>query len=134
MACVNRLRQLAVACTMYLDAVGGHRFFPKTLSELYTSKIVGEPTLFVCPNDRNPVRTADGLLVSYESIFDLAPVQLTDVLPPTTPMIWDKQGNHPNGRHVCFADTHVKFVAEEEFQKMMAQLKASDDLKKGRPK
>jgi len=37
----------------------------------------------------------------------------------TIPLIWDKKGNHPEGRNVLFSDGTVKFMDEKKFQIMM---------------
>jgi prepilin-type processing-associated H-X9-DG protein len=48
---------------------------------------------------------------------------------PTIIMVHDRAGNHPGGRNVLFVDSHVEWVTEEQFQKLIAQDNA---LRRGR--
>lgn len=131
--CRDRLCKLGrIACRSYMDRFGEQKFYPKSLDELRTKGVVAPVAfwIFRCPDDRNPVRRPDGTLSSYECMFDIVPNRLTDDIPGDLPMIWDKKGNHRNGRNVCFVDTYIEFVSEKDFQQMIAELKKNDALKK----
>jgi prepilin-type processing-associated H-X9-DG protein len=48
---------------------------------------------------------------------------------PNIIMVHDRAGNHPGGRNVLFVDSHVEWVTEEEFQKLIER---DNELRRGR--
>jgi len=78
MKCKNNLRQLATGAIQYIDQYGKGRYFPKELSIIYTSKIILDPSIYVCPDDVDPHDLVKGLPCSYESAFDRAGFLLPD--------------------------------------------------------
>ncbi len=48
---------------------------------------------------------------------------------PSIIMVHDRAGNHPGGRNVLFVDSHVEWVTEEEFQKLIQH---DNELRRGR--
>jgi|GEM_PF-2995981 len=117
--CKSNLRQIGIGLVQYLASVGGHRFYPPDLKALMDKEIITEPGVFVCPLD--PVE-AEGWYCSYESIFDLTDEKLTDDLPADTLMVWDNAPRH-GGRCVSYADGHVEYMTELNFQAQLAKLK-----------
>jgi len=120
--CKNNLRQIGIACVLYIDEKGRHRFYPNKLEDLLTQGVVAERSLFICPCSRDVPRP-DAFVCSYESILDLTEKRLTaTTIPSDMPLAWDKRGNHRSGRCVVYADSHVDFLDEERFQKEYARM------------
>ena len=122
LTCRGNAKVLTMYVTMYVDTHGGGVHYPRSLEELLHAGL-DEPAVFRCPSDDHPMVTDSGLEVSYESVFDLVDGPLEVEPGRSMLMIWDKKGNHRNGRTIVFSDTHGDFVSEEEFQELLAGLK-----------
>ena len=122
--CENHIGQLALASKIFSVPKGDGIHYPRTMAELYTSGMIPDPTVFLCPDDKSPVELAEGLKTSYESALDLAPAPFDDGVPDDLPIFWDKPGNHEGGRNVCTFSVRASFLTEDEFQNELARLKA----------
>jgi hypothetical protein len=130
--CKNNLKIIGTACLQYIDEEGGGRYYPKDLRGISGTVLASEQGVFICPSSRD--RLSPGRFVcSYECIFELAQKHLEDSLPPDMLMVWDKPGNHRGLRGVAFADTHMEFVREAEFQLRYAGMRMFlDTLNQGK--
>lgn len=82
------------------------------------AEYVKAPQVWECPSQR-------GAGAGYDVNPRTAGVSIAEIASPaTTPIIWDKQPDHLDGRNVGFADGHVKWFREEAFQ---AQVKLEAD-------
>ena len=124
LCCRCNLKMLAVSADLYVKMQGGRKYYPRRLEDLFDEKICDEPFDFRCPSDDHPMVTDSGLEMSCESVFDLVDEPLEAELPSRLIMIWDRKDNHRDGRNAVFFDTHADFMSEEEFQKLLAELKA----------
>jgi len=119
--CMSNLRQIGIACMQYIDTIGKHRFFPPDLKTLFDTEVVTEPLIFVCPSDDGV--TVAGWYCSYDCIFEMTDIKLTDRMPSDLPIAWDKECFHGDGRCVLFKDGHVEFVREADFPKILEAAK-----------
>ena len=119
----NNLNQIAKGCATYLNEFGDNRFYPKSLAELFDKKVIPDRGVFVSPLDPNPPKLPNGLPCSYVSCFERHPKrQFLDDFPPNLIMAWDRQPFARGGRSVLFFDSHVEFMPEEQFQRVLKQL------------
>jgi len=125
--CKSNLKQIGLAILIY---VTDHNIFPNTFEALIPGYINvpslqgKERTPFQCPVEANPATTVDYELVALGSPKDI-------VHPEKTVLAYDKKGNHPGGRNVVFADGHVQWMLEKDFQKVLKE--TSEALKKRTP-
>jgi prepilin-type processing-associated H-X9-DG protein len=139
MKCKNNLRQLATASIQYIDQYGKGRCYPKSLAEIYTSKLLTVPDLFRCPDGQAPTQLAEGVMTSYESAFDRAGAeyQFADRTPSNQIMIWEKEPCHKGRRNVAYFDAHVESMDEQGFQGALKKLDkhiADEKAAKAKPK
>ena len=132
MSCKNNLKQLAMGAIQYVDQFGKERHFPKKLSIIYTSKIVGEPEVYACPADVDPQKIAEGLESSYGSAFDRAGFQILDRMPSNYIMIWERKPTHRGRRNAAFFDGLVENMSEARFQDALSKL--DKFIKENQPK
>ena len=110
--CKSNLKQIGLAILIY---VNDHNVFPSTFEALIPDYIsvpslqVQERTPFQCPAEANPATTVDYELVALGNPKDIAH-------PEKAVLAYDKKGNHPGGRNVVFADAHVEWMSETDFQ------------------
>jgi prepilin-type processing-associated H-X9-DG protein len=109
-ACSSNLRQIGLGLTVYKTERGR---WPERLAALSPDYLQGA-AVFRCPTDPHPERTEGGVPMSYRYVGRLRPQ-----LEPEVILVFDKRGNHPDGRNVLFADTHVEFLSEPEFARRM---------------
>ncbi|MBM4034641.1 MAG: hypothetical protein FJ291_23095 [Planctomycetes bacterium] len=121
----NNLNQLSRGVAEYLNSVGGNRFYPAGLGELFDKRIVPDRAVFVSPLDENPPKLPNGLKCSYVSCFDKYPDRVfRDDLPPDAMIAWDRIAFVRRLRTVLFCDSRVELVEEERFQQLLEQLDA----------
>ena len=132
MSCKNNLKQLAIGAIQYVDVFGKGRHFPKKLSIIYTSKIVGELEVYACPADVDPQKIAEGLESSYGSAFDRAGFQILDRMPSNYIMIWERKPAHRGRRNAAFFDGLVENMSEARFQDALSKL--DKFIKENQPK
>lgn len=125
--CKSNLRQLAVSLQLFVDARGKGSMYPpphkvKFISMLYRSEVMLDESIYVCPSTGQNtsgelLHASDPNCTDYEgteyAIWSGRNAQ-------DFPILWDKLGNHPDGkRNVVFLDCSAKTLTEEEFQAMM---------------
>lgn len=136
-SCRAHLKTLFHAVMSYVKT---HGEYPPTnraafLTTLYKSNILKDPQDFLCPgshcfgtthpwlgpeiqeNTTYPELLRKDILsaIGYEGrYFPINP----DMDSRAIPIIWDKAGNHENGRNILFLDGHIEFISEEKFQKL----------------
>jgi len=128
----SNLKQIAMAANLWLLKFGGNSKWPPSLKSLYDKKIIEELMVFQHPT--NPSKPVPGKFASdYESVLDRAGYKLTEATTPTwLPLAWEKRQFFSDGRNVAFFDSHVEFVSERRFQRLMKGVDAF--IKKNKPK
>ncbi len=106
--CKNNLKQIGLAMAIYANDFEDR--FPPTLDDL-VPLYVTERMLFQCPSD--PSDDPDYVGYVYVPGFRVG-------VDATTMVLFDKKGNHAEGRNVLFADGHVELMTEEAFQQRWA--------------
>jgi len=124
--CMHQLRYIASQCHRALSVQGDGQSYPGSLAALIRENRIPEQKrdVFICPADNDP-QELDGLLTSYDSIFDLTKkrIECKDELKRITPMIWENAPRHDGMRCVAFFDTHVEVTNEKHFATLMERLK-----------
>ncbi len=109
--CKGHLTQIAVAFMDYLR--DNENEYPETLDDLLP--YLEGPEVLRCPStgeDYVYVKPTQPLLIS------------TDEDQEKVVVVFDRPGNHPDGRNVLFANLHPERLGEEEFQKLWAEEQA----------
>ena len=127
--CKANLNQIGKAVSIFMLDYGRSTVMPppdkvQFITALFRSKILVEPEVFVCPStgDRTSARDLESCghnCTSYEAL-DIALLS-TWKDTTTTPIVWDKYGNHQGLRNVLFLDGHVDHVSEWRFQEMLKE-------------
>ena len=115
----NNLAGLGKASYLWMMDEGGNMTYPPSLKALLDDGVIEDPAMFINPaTDHAPVEGE--FVCDYESLFERAgfTVDSADV-PFALPLAWDKEQTFPGGRCVVFFDTHVEFMPETEFQRLM---------------
>jgi len=122
-ACLANLRNISLGIAMYETDYNDQ--WPETLQDVF--QYMPAPQVFVCPNDPQPMIIPDslkhrerfpegGLKCSYHYVGRLsAPVE------PMTIILYEKSGNHEDGRTVAFGDLHAERLDEDTFQAYMQE-------------
>jgi hypothetical protein len=121
--CQANLRNICLAIAMYETDYNDQ--FPETLQDMFQYMPV--PKIFVCPNDPEPMLIPDslkhrerfpngGLKCSYYYVGRLSPP-----VDPMTIILYEKSGNHEDGRTVAFGDLHAERLDEDTFQANMEE-------------
>ncbi len=120
----SNLRGIAQFSHLWRVKKGEDKFYPPSLKALLDDGMIDNARAFL--NPASNTQLAEGKFVSdYESIFDRAGFKVADeAVPVTLPLAWDRENVHGDGRNVVFFDSHVEFVNEKSFQKL---LKTVDD-------
>ncbi len=113
--CINNLKQLGVALMMYINDNDGR--FPDPgiagLNRIYKEGYIQSPQVFVCQSSKNiPAVKGHSLTprnVSYIYLGSYAPITKIKY-PSSTPIMFDKPGNHNNYINVLFVDGHVQRI------------------------
>jgi prepilin-type processing-associated H-X9-DG protein len=116
-ACMKNLRQIALACFMYLN---DHKsMFPERLSEL--GKYVGNLEVFSCPETEAEITVPEDI-DSKSSYTLIGGFSLKDVKNPSEKLVlYESVKNHTEGANVAFADGHVEWVSSERLQELLKQ-------------
>ncbi|MDP6360657.1 MAG: hypothetical protein QF473_36430 [Planctomycetota bacterium] len=118
------MRELGTGALQHMQELGGAIFYPKSLEDIYTSKIVTEKELFISPDDHEPAKFKGGLMSSYQSAFDISKIRIPADSPPSgLLMIWERKANDGKRRIVTFG-VDAKTLSEEEFQDERKKLDA----------
>lgn len=106
---VQRLFAIRNSMTMYLEAHGDR--FPDSLATLreWDPDLIDWEEVLDCPATQEPERVA----------YIYAP-PAPDVEWGKAVMIFDRKSNHSEDRIALFADGHVEFLSESEFQAVLA--------------
>ncbi len=120
-ACLSNLKQIGLGLHMY--AMDHNEAFPEDIRVLYPTYI-SSAKIFKCPNDESISDIKEitrGTRISYVYVPGLTTKDGSDniVAYDASP---DFHGGE--GRDVLFLDGHVKWYAEEEFQKLLNKNKA----------
>ncbi|MBU1863530.1 MAG: type II secretion system GspH family protein [Candidatus Omnitrophica bacterium] len=102
--CLNNLRVMGSALLMYADDNGGQ--FPADLADLYPDQI-GDHQVFDCPSTQAEPAVASGAVTSADYVYQAG---LTDEDSSGIAVVADADGNHSDGRGVCFVTGSVRFV------------------------
>jgi len=127
----RNLSQIAKASQVWLLKFGDVTSFPPSLKDLLDKKIVIDPKLFLHPlRGSKPI---PGEFVSdFDSAFDRAGFKLSELqLGPGMALAWEKVPRFKGGRVVVFPDSHVEFLTQKRFKKLMKELDAV--IKKHKP-
>ena len=90
--------------------------FPKKLSELYPDYIKDLKVL-TCPASKTEISKKEE--IDGKTGYEYFGANLTTNSFPERVIVADKKGNHKDGRNVLFVNGKVKWVSEEEFQKLL---------------
>jgi len=101
--CATNLSSLGKALLIYANDHADE--FPSNLDAL-VEKVEVSPQSLICDGKRYIYRGDDLPNTSVE---------------PSLVMAHDRAGNHKGGRNVLFVDTHVEWVTEERFQKLIEE-------------
>jgi len=105
-ACMNNLRQIGLGLFMYADDHDDK--LPSDLKVSTIGKYLGSnPRIFKCPATRS------------ETPYVYRGATLTVGDTPWMITVYDKKGNHQDGRNVAFLDGHAQWVTEERFRKLV---------------
>ena len=122
----SRLIQIGHGILLWTTIKGDHRFYPPSLQALLDDDVLPNPSLFIHPGGDSKLQPGQ-FVCDFDSLLDLATragVRLTvDNVGPELMMAWDKRQFVPGGRSVNFADGHVRFLPEAEFQRRLEELK-----------
>lgn len=116
-ACLNNLKQLALACHMYAN---DHKdAFPERLSEV--EEYVGNLEVFSCPAKPSEITRAED--IDSKSSYTLrGGFSLKDVKDSSQRvLVYESVENHGGGANVAFADTHVEWVSPERLEELLKQ-------------
>ncbi len=98
--------------------VGEQERLPPSLESLAKDGILPDDRVFLNPRGGR-IEQGGGFTSDYDSIMDRAGRQLSkSEVTHDTPLVWEKTPGR-DGRNVAFGDSHVEFVPEERFQKLM---------------
>jgi len=101
--CMSQLRQIGLGIVFY---VADEDKMPESLADLYP-QYIGAQGIFRCPTDDSPMTIGDGIPCSFHYVGRLSPR-----LHPMVILVYEKRGNHPDGRNALFYDSHVEFIHE----------------------
>jgi len=118
----SSLRRLAAGALEHVDKFGDGEWYPKSLEDVYTSKIVTDKELFISPDDHEPAQFKKGLRSSYQSAFDISPVALPDSVPNDLLMIWERKADEDGDRRVISFEHKCDKLDQEEFEEHMRRL------------
>ncbi len=120
--CKSNLRQIGLACLMYADDNNG--FFPPHFAAL-VPVYVDNARIFSC--NRNPSRWRDfnggratAASSSYAYVGGLSASAPFEVI-----LAYDRTPHNRAGRYVLFADAHVEWRREKNFQEELALQRAA---------
>lgn len=120
----NALRQLGLGALEYMQESGDETLYPKSLEDIYTSKIITEKELFISPDDHEPAKFKGGLMSSYQSAFDISKIRIPADAPSSDLlMIWERKVTDGTRQVVTFG-VDAKTLSEEEFQKERKKLES----------
>lgn len=105
-ACLNNIKNIGTGMAMYQN---DHGQWPESLRDIHPDYIESKG-IFQCPAAGD-----DGGEEFPDSYIYRKPPADADRM--NTPVVFDKPGNHREGRCVLFPDKHVEFLTEEEFRR-----------------
>ena len=119
-SCMGNLKQMGMGLHMF--AMDHNEAFPEDISALYP-KYIG-PGVFKCTSDESVPKIKEikpGTQISYVYVREL-----TEKDSPDSIVAYDASPDFHGGegRNVLFLDGHVKWYAEEEFQKLLTKNRA----------
>lgn len=107
-ACLNNLRQLALASIMYAN--DHDDVLPSSLSELYPNYLP-DLNVFVCPVHKGKELSKKRIDEQSDYKLEIPGAKLGGIKNVgKTIMISEKQPNHQGGRNAAYADGHVQWV------------------------
>jgi len=112
------LHAIGLGLRMYADHHGERT--PASLVELFPD-YVADRTVFVSPQDRNPLPTQGGVPCSYEYV---GCVRL-DYLHPGTIVCYTRKGIFPDGRNVLYVDNVAEWVPGDRLHNPRDDLQAN---------
>ena len=120
----NNLRQIGMAVNVWTEKRGEGESLPPSLKSLTDDGVIREENIFRNPRVATKSKPGGGFSSDYESIMDSRGGQLKESeLSSDTPLAWEKKSDSGDGRNVVFFDSHVEYMPEEKFQKMMNKTK-----------
>lgn len=111
--CQTREKKIMVAVLQFQEKHEGKFPTPDTAEgwQAQLSPYLADKTIWRCQSYGQD----EG--ISYEINPEVAGVDADELSDPAnTPVFWDKESHHLDGRNVAFADGHVKWYREETFQ------------------
>ncbi len=116
-ACLNNLRQLALACHMYAEDHEGT--LPERLSQLH--QYGASLQIFTCPETRG-VMTRPEEIDEKSSYSLVGGLRLKDIENlQKMPLLYESLENHKDGACMAFADGHVRFVPAEDYYDILKE-------------
>ncbi len=100
--CISRIRQIGAACQVYKI---GYMVYPDTLSRLYP-EYISNLEIFTCPNTCDCISSAEEIDEYSSYIYDC---DCANDDSGKTPMICDKEGNHPDGVNCYFSNGETEW-------------------------
>jgi prepilin-type processing-associated H-X9-DG protein len=121
--CQRNLSMLVKRSYMFADSPANKGLFPQEIQALYPEYIEAED-LFQCPAVTKHGEGA-GKLKSCDFVY-IGGIEAEGAGRDKLVVAFDRKVNHPNGRNVAFADSHVEYIADDaEFKTLvLATLKA----------
>jgi hypothetical protein len=112
LSCMNNLRQIGLAIRMY--RIDHDDKMPANLQALIDKKYLSNRKVFRCPS----VRPGE------EGAIDYAMVKTEGkTFEETSIIVYDRTGNHAEGRNCLLYNGQVVWLAEEDFKKRMGNEK-----------
>jgi Ca-activated chloride channel family protein len=116
----SNLGQIANGTEMWRMKHGGGAY-PSSLEDLKKNGVIEEGRVFLNPATDSASKGGE-FTSDYESILDKVPGKLKESqVDGSTPLAWEKKVPGRDGRNVVFFDSHVEFMSEGRFQKLMEQ-------------
>jgi hypothetical protein len=105
--CLSNLKQIGLALFTYRQENDGK--WPTDLDTLVEKRYLTDRQVLQCSAARSPYGSVDYALVRTEK---------REFAPPDV-VVYDRKGNHADGRNVLLFDMQVIWLSEEDFKKRM---------------
>lgn len=145
--CMCNVGVIAMEANQWLSKCGNGKYLPPSQEALVDKEML-DPMVYICRSTGTKLEPGK-FVTDYESILDMASAVarpeaaghpemgcgLTAEMLAGAPIVWDKKGNHADGRNVAYLDQAVEFVPEEQFEaKVMKRVReALEKLKAEKP-
>lgn len=114
--CMSNLRQIGLGCKMWAEDHDGEYPSSLALEDLYPKYL--SLNVLVCPSTEDEVTTAEETDEKGSYVY-VSGLRADADFPSDTVLIYDRKGNHGEGRNVLLVDGHVEWVREDEFSELL---------------